>query len=86
MSSGGALGQRPLRFPFQPIRATRPFEFSNARRVHLAAADTQASDNGRGGLGSQDDAWDAPVTLLRVIGDVVPSVLIYRAWVDEVLV
>jgi len=44
----------------------------------------QSTDTG--GLGGQDDAWDAPVTLLRVIRDVVPSVLIYRAWVDEVLV
>ena len=87
VSSSGALGQRPLRFPLQPIRAIRPFVFSNARRVHLAAADhTQASDNIHGGLDGRGDAWDAPVTFLRVIRDVVPPVLIYCAWVDEVFV
>lgn len=29
---------------------------------------------------------DLPVTLRRIVGDIVPPILIHRAWVDEVLV
>jgi len=39
------------------------------------------------GIGNQNDALrDVPVAFLRVIGDVIPSILVHRAWVNEVLV
>ena len=44
------------------------------------------SDHRYGGSKARTTRGDVPVTLLWVIGDIISSVLVYRAWIDEMLV